>query len=206
MAETRSFLSRWALRKQQAQGGELPAEEAEISASKTPSEAELVADADVIDEAPTAAEIASEPETDTPESLLTAEDLPDPDSIEIGGSFASFMANNVDPNVKKNALRALWKQPHFSEIDGMMEYALDYSCQPTLSAEVSSELAKKVFRHLLDNADEETTELADAESLPPATEALASATPAISDNLDEEPVADSQNATFTEEKPDDRVV
>lgn len=88
------------------------------------------------------------------EKLLTEADLPDPNSIGIGGSFSQFMAKNVDPLAKKNALRALWKQPHFNEIDGLLEYGLDYSNQPKLSKLESAELVKKVFRNLLD--DEQT--------------------------------------------------
>ncbi|MDF0533434.1 DUF3306 domain-containing protein [Shewanella sp. A32] len=207
MAEERSFLSRWAQRKQQAQQG-----------TDIPDEPEIVVDDEVIAssvtaETETAISVAAQnvpaSATDT-DSLLTADDLPDPDSIEIGGSFASFMANNVDPDVKKNALRALWKQPHFSEIDGMMEYALDYSCQPTLSAEVSSQLAKKVFRHLLEKTEDAVkdtvTELADAPAVnsevltqPPAEEHLA-------DNLDERLTADSQNAASVVQTSDKRVV
>ncbi|SUI79418.1 Protein of uncharacterised function (DUF3306) [Shewanella putrefaciens] len=95
-----------------------------------------------------------------PNRILTAEDLPNPEEIEIGGSFASFMAANVDPAVKTAALRALWKQPHFNEIDGLLEYALDYSNQTKLTPEVSAELAKKVFRYMTkdnEDSDEEAT-------------------------------------------------
>lgn len=199
MAEERSFLSRWAQRKQQALEGEVP------------DEPEVAADDDVTatlttDVAPaTAADAAVTASEDEPQPLLGAEDLPDPDSIEIGGSFASFMANNVDPDVKKNALRALWKQPHFSEIDGMMEYALDYSCQPTLSAEVSSELAKKVFRHLLEKTEEAVTDLADV-PVPADAEAETPEPTLLADNLDEAITADSQNATLSAAEPDKGVV
>lgn len=103
--------------------------------------------------------------------LLTAEDLPNPNEIEIGGSFAHFMAANVDPAAKSAALKALWKQPQFNEIDGLLEYALDYSNQPKLSPAVSAELAKKVFRFITeDKADtDETTEM-DTEALAQQTE------------------------------------
>ncbi|TCN87055.1 DUF3306 domain-containing protein [Shewanella fodinae] len=202
MAEERSFLSRWAQRKQQALEGEV-LDEPEVAAPEEVADEEVatVVDADGAS-AVTAEVVSAESEAET---LLGAEDLPDPDSIEIGGSFASFMANNVDPDVKKNALRALWKQPHFSEIDGMMEYALDYSCQPTLSAEVSSELAKKVFRHLIEKTEEAVTELAD-EPVPAVTEAEMPAPTLLADNLDEAITADSQNATLPAAEPDKGVV
>lgn len=88
------------------------------------------------------------------EKLLTLDDLPDPSAISIGGSFAQFMAKNVDPIAKKMALRSLWKQPHFNEIDGLLEYGLDYSNQPTLSDSESAHLMKKVFRYVVDEIKE----------------------------------------------------
>ena len=83
-----------------------------------------------------------------------AEALPDPDAIEEGGSFAAFLKEGVDPTKKRDALRALWSQPQYNITDGMAEYALDYSAQPKLSAQVAKEVATQVFRHL-DKALEE---------------------------------------------------
>ncbi|WP_084643717.1 DUF3306 domain-containing protein [Ferrimonas futtsuensis] len=82
------------------------------------------------------------------------EALPDPDAIEEGGSFAAFLKEGVDPTKKRDALRALWSQPQYNITDGMAEYALDYSDQPKLSAQVAKEVATQVFRHL-DKALEE---------------------------------------------------
>lgn len=150
------LLARWNLRRQQVQ----QEEEAEQLAQQAPEPTtQLTEHADAVNAEPSEAN-----------KTLMAEDLPDPESIEVGGSFASFMADNVDPNAKAAALRALWKQPHYSEIDGLLEYALDYTNQPKLSAEVSAELAKKVFRHL--NKDEEQevpNELSEAEEMTAST-------------------------------------
>lgn len=134
------LLARWSLRRQQVQ----QEEEAEQMAQHSPEQATATIEP---------ANETSPVESSDDNKILMAADLPDPESIEVGGSFASFMANNVDPNAKAAALRALWKQPHYSEIDGLLEYALDYTNQPKLSPEVSAELAKKVFRHL--NKDDE---------------------------------------------------
>ncbi|GAA0791064.1 MULTISPECIES: DUF3306 domain-containing protein [Pseudomonadati] len=102
------------------------------------------------------------------DTVLQADELPDPDSIEVGGSFASFMAKNVDPAAKAAALRALWKQPQYGHIDGLLEYALDYTNQPKLSAEVSAELAKKVFKHVIEKEEapeDETLETTQSDAL-----------------------------------------
>lgn len=84
------------------------------------------------------------------DEALESEPLPDPSTIEVGGSFARFMAKSVDPTTKAAALRALWKQPQYGHIDGLIEYALDYTNQPLLSADVSTELASKVFRYVVE--------------------------------------------------------
>lgn len=147
--------------------------------------------------------------------VLTAEDLPDPDKIEVGGSFASFMGANVDPVAKAAALKALWKQPQYNEIDGLLEYALDYSNQPKLSAEQSAEIAKKVFRHVTKKEEEpeaEEQELAqDVEGI--ADDAIASSSNET--NLDNEAPEDildinsndlSQNAPDSDGETKDAVV
>lgn len=199
MAEKSGFLSRWALRKQQVQDGETPIDEPLVEVS--PQEDAAVASVPET-QAALDPQLEAEPQE---EKLLTAEDLPDPKGIEVGGSFASFMAKNVDPAVKTAALRTLWKQPHFNEIDGLLEYALDYSNQPKLTAEASAELAKKVFRHVLEKEEPEEAEeaLAEADASLEDTEsevpqlAEQSAPQSPTDNLDGEMPAEVQNATDT---------
>ncbi|MGI2105932.1 DUF3306 domain-containing protein [Shewanella frigidimarina] len=103
------------------------------------------------------------------DEVAEPEALPDPNTIEVGGSFARFMAKSVDPTTKAAALRALWKQPQYGHIDGLLEYALDYTNQPLLSADVSAELASKVFRYVIEkekpepelDADLAPTDMAD---------------------------------------------
>ncbi|QSX33568.1 DUF3306 domain-containing protein [Shewanella avicenniae] len=226
MSESRGFLSRWALRKQQAQQGEELPDEVEI-----PSDSSVDAEATPIDSAAASVQDVADPVSEaTPatdeEQILTAEDLPDPENIEVGGSFASFMAKNVDPSVRQNALRALWKQPHFSEIDGMMEYALDYSNQEILTPEVSSELAKKVFRHLVKDEEKPDDvvepEIAAQDDMPDAQltadvdeqmpAEIAEQAPELiestdsTDKMDGEVVQLSQNDPLAAEKNNERVV
>ncbi|MBV7316060.1 DUF3306 domain-containing protein [Shewanella sp. NIFS-20-20] len=142
MTAEKGLLSRWQLRRQQV-AAEAEAEQAQFAQQQASLEAKLepssLDDGEVVGEA----EVV---------------ELPDPEKIEVGGSFASFMADNVDPLAKKAALRALWKQPHFNEIDGLLEYALDYSNQPKLSAEVSEELVNKVFKRVIEREQQELAE------------------------------------------------
>lgn len=139
------LFSRWTQRRQQVEEERL-AEEAAIA-----TEQEALADEVLLDQE---SEQALDQEADGEAKVLTAEDLPDPDKIEVGGSFASFMGANVDPTAKAAALKALWKQPQYNEIDGLLEYALDYSNQPKLSAEQSAKIAKKIFRYVTKKEDE----------------------------------------------------
>ncbi|MDO6612770.1 DUF3306 domain-containing protein [Shewanella sp. 1_MG-2023] len=146
----RGFFSRWTERREQVE-----AEAAELAQQEQQAQA-LQAQADN-EEIPSNDAQAESAEADQPEKILEAEDLPDPEKIEVGGSFASFMGANVSPEAKSAALKALWKQPQYNEIDGLLEYALDYSNQPKLSPEVSAELAKKVFRNVMKD-EKETAE------------------------------------------------
>ncbi|MEH6736364.1 MAG: DUF3306 domain-containing protein [Shewanella sp.] len=151
------LLNRWEIRRQRV-AEEAKQEELLQQAQEKPDDfniltAEPIEDVSVID-----ADEVAEPEV-----------LPDPNSIEVGGSFARFMAKSVDPTTKAAALRALWKQPQYGHIDGLLEYALDYTNQPLLSADVSAELASKVFRYVIEkekpepeiDADLAQTDIAD---------------------------------------------
>lgn len=184
-----SLLSRWNLRRQKVE----QEAEADIEASEAAKKAESVAVDTTATEPSTHSEVI-EPDEDT---VLTADDLPDPEKIEVGGSFASFMGTNVDPAAKSAALKALWKQPHYSEIDGLLEYALDYSNQPKLSADVSAELAKKVFRHVVKEKDDEeeieTVSELESDEMTHAETAAVSDTKQVSDILDDNDDELSQN-------------
>ncbi|MCT8988221.1 DUF3306 domain-containing protein [Shewanella phaeophyticola] len=154
MSSSDGLLSRWELRRQRV------AEEAE----------QLEREAAHVDETVDVIALDNASQTNDVDEALTEtnvedEPLPDPNTIEVGGSFARFMAKNVDPTAKAAALRALWKQPQYGHIDGLLEYALDYSNQPVLSADVSAELANKVFRYVVEKTDDaEDEQLAEVEN------------------------------------------
>ncbi|PIW62924.1 DUF3306 domain-containing protein [Shewanella sp. CG12_big_fil_rev_8_21_14_0_65_47_15] len=196
------FLSRWTQRREQvtAEEAALSLKQPQTILSAPPVESESEVGASI-----TADTVTIQQPLDEPNRILTAEDLPNPEEIEIGGSFASFMGTNVDPAAKTAALRALWKQPHFNEIDGLLEYALDYSNQPKLSPEVSAELAQKVFRYITKDSNESDEESILAENVASnvpenAMESKNSdvetelATATIADNLDGETDDLPQNA------------
>jgi len=141
------LLSRWNLRRQQV----ADEQEAEEKALEAADQAEVSIEETSLEDAST--EVSAESQAE--DKVLSAEELPDPEKIEVGGSFASFMADNVDPTAKAAALKALWKQPQYNEIDGLLEYALDYTNQPKLTPEHSAEIAKKIFRYVTKDKEEE---------------------------------------------------
>ncbi|ACJ31647.1 Conserved hypothetical protein [Shewanella piezotolerans WP3] len=203
------LLSRWNLRRQKVEQ-EAEADFEALDATEVQVETEEVIDTATVEADGTSVDTVESNE----DKLLTAEDLPDPEKIEVGGSFASFMGANVDPAAKSAALKALWKQPHYSEIDGLLEYALDYSNQPKLSADVSAELAKKVFRHVVkDKDDEEENEEAlalESDEMTSTEEAVqaevVSDTESVSDILDGEDEHLSQNEPEHQDVTNKKVV
>ncbi|WP_051202091.1 DUF3306 domain-containing protein [Ferrimonas senticii] len=80
-------------------------------------------------------------------------ELPDPESIEQGGSFADFLKEGVDPATRKQALRALWSQPQYNQLDGLVDYGHDYAAQPLLDGDTAAQLTQSVFRHVKKAAD-----------------------------------------------------
>jgi hypothetical protein len=151
------LLNRWEIRRQRV-AEEAKQEELLQQAQEKPDDFNILTAEPIEDVSAIDADEVAEPEA-----------LPDPNSIEVGGSFARFMAKSVDPTTKAAALRALWKQPQYGHIDGLLEYALDYTNQPLLSADVSAELASKVFRYVIEkekpepeiDADLAPTDIAD---------------------------------------------
>ncbi|WOT05312.1 DUF3306 domain-containing protein [Shewanella youngdeokensis] len=201
------LLSRWNLRRQKV-SEETETEVTATEAEQTSPEAETLVSSEV---APaTGAEGVATQAAPEEGKLLTAADLPDPEKIEVGGSFASFMGANVDPAAKSAALKALWKQPHYNELDGLLDYALDYTNQPKLSAEVSSELAKKVFRYVVEDDDEkegDATSALESDEVASAAPALDAASDAAeSDILGDDNAALSQNEPQHQDITNNKVV
>lgn len=194
MSDTsQGFLSRWQARRE-AVAAEQAAEDVELTSAAEPSSPDSADTVAAKASAETAID-AQQPAVDgAEEAELAAEPLPDPENIEVGGSFARFMSNDVDPLTRTAALRALWKQPQYNHIDGLIEYALDYSNQPKLSVDASMELAKKVFRHVVESATEEVE--AEASALAATTE----------DNLPEVTDEVSQNGQAEGDEPQGPVV
>jgi hypothetical protein len=95
------FLSRWSKRKTEARTGTPPAEEP------------------VTPPLPAAAAQPTVPEAPAP--------LPPVESLTPESDFTGFMRPDVDGGLRSQALKALFKDPHYNVMDGLDIYISDYS-------------------------------------------------------------------------------
>lgn len=99
MPDEPDFLTRWSRRKAAARSGERAAP------------AEVVAEAQPEPEPPPAPQPVEVPE------------LPDPETLEAGSDFKAFMAENVPGDLRRQALRRLWRvNPIINSLDGLDDY------------------------------------------------------------------------------------
>jgi hypothetical protein len=113
LAEDGSFLRRWSRRKVEARDGEAGAGDIRETAAAS----EIASAAPV----PPARQAEADAETDRPA-------LPDIESLTEQSDFSVFMRDDVPPDLRTRALQKLWRlDPAFSEMDGLRDYADDYS-------------------------------------------------------------------------------
>jgi hypothetical protein len=108
MAHDDRFLSRWSRLKNEAK--------------KPPAESAAPAPADP---AAGATPSPAAPAVPAPEPVPPA--LPPVESLTSESDFAPFMRSEVDPSVKREALRTLFRDPRFNVMDGLDVYIDDYS-------------------------------------------------------------------------------
>lgn len=111
------FLDRWSRRKSESEQPESP-------------------------EAPTRDSSSAEPE---PAAELTDADLPLPESLGEDGDYAAFLAPGISDALRRRALRRLFTQSRFNGMDGLDDYADDFSGFPPLG-----DLVTREMRRLLD--------------------------------------------------------
>ncbi len=142
-AQVSNFLSRWSLRKQKVKQGEEVSDEPVLT-----TESDTVEDSQALVEPSVAVE--KESETEIEPELPTEADL-----VTITGTsnVSQFMAEGVDKNLKKAALRKMFLNPEFA-----MEDEPNYSTPPKLDSETASKL-----REWLVEPEEEQEEISDEE-------------------------------------------
>ncbi len=139
------FLSRWSQRKLQTRDDqELPVEAGLQEADELP--------ADV-----PAAEIAA---ADEVEKLLTDEDMPPIESLTEASDYSGFMSEGVSEELRRLALRRLFRSAAFNVVDGLDDYDDDFTSFEKLGDIVTSDMrfqmeeeARKKMQAMLDDED-----------------------------------------------------
>ena len=146
------FLSRWSKRKTEARAGTPPPVEP------------------VPEPAPPAPVPAPEA------ASVPAEPLPPVESLTMESDYTGFMKPEIGEDLKRGALKALFKDPHFNVMDGLDIYISDYSQPDPLPPEWLSQLKQMkrlgAYEEKVEEVPEPAREVAEASS-EAATEAVA---------------------------------
>lgn len=115
---------------------------------------------------------------ETPAEAIEPASLPDIDSLTVGSDFKVFMRAGVPPELRRQALRKLWRlDPKLANLDGLLEYGEDYTQvgRAGTAAKTAYQVGKG-FLEKLDEAREVTAEDAEAAAAQIETQADAGAT------------------------------
>ncbi len=140
------------------------------------------------------------PERTLPDSALS-QPLPALDGLTAQSDFSPFMAKDVDPQLRNQAMKKLFTDPHYNVMDRLDTYIDDYSIESPLSMDIIRQMSISKTLKLFDD-EEEKKNVAAAETsapvaslpdaavpMPPAIEATdkCGADPASNNNLKHSP-------------------
>lgn len=125
-----SLLHRWSKQKGEATEEELPSTEIQDQESET--------DTDSDAEATASAETEQTEQTEQEEKAPV--ELPPIESLSEDSDFSLFMSPEVDENLRKLALRKLFKSPFFNVVDGLNDYDDDFTTFELLGDIVTSDM------------------------------------------------------------------
>jgi hypothetical protein len=147
------FLSRWSRRKTLARRGETPPE---------PKPADPRGAAAGI--APGTGAPQQQAATAVPAAPAEPPPLPPVESLTPDSDFTPFMRSEVDPNLRRQALRTLFQDPRFNVMDGLDVYIDDYSKPDPIPAEWMGRLNQMArLGHYKDPEAEAAEDAGDAE-------------------------------------------
>jgi len=116
-------------------------------------------DATPLEVAPSDPQAVGPLETGTEPQERAPEPLPPVESLTPESDFTPFMQSGVDPDVKREALKTLLRDPRFNVMDGLDVYIDDYSKPDPLPDEWLAKLNQvKHLGHYLETADKEAPE------------------------------------------------
>jgi Protein of unknown function (DUF3306) len=152
MTDDEPFLSRWSRRKVEAREPDAPVAPAPVELAPATSQA------------PTKTE---------PAEAVRAE-LPSIDSLHgLQSEYREFFKPDVDPGTQRAALKKLFSDPHFNQMDGLDVYIDDYNKFEPMSAAVSAALGANKFLQVVDHllSEQKPKEAADAAGNEPLQQA-----------------------------------
>ncbi|WP_246316129.1 DUF3306 domain-containing protein [Tepidicella baoligensis] len=163
MADDEGFFSRWSRRKAQARQeeqavdrptrqavGATPAAAAPIP---TPPSAPLAVEPPAAPGQPIAPPL---PEAERPtEAAPPLPTLDDVRALTPDADFSRFVAPEVSPDVRNAAMKKLFSDPFFNEMDGLDIYIDDYSKPDPLPASLARKLVSAQFMKLFDEPQDE---------------------------------------------------
>lgn len=188
-----SFLSRWSRRKIE----EKAADKAVVSSV----DGDIQAPNSSIG-GPSGAKMAGTP---LPERTLPSETeqkapLPAIDSLTVDADFSPFMARDVDPALRNQAMKKLFTDPHyqFENMDKLDIYIDDYSKSDPIPLEILKKMyqsrALSIFDDEEDDEKEKHAKPNDADTTPPVS-ADADNSPALPESCAESPALGNDQVT-----------
>jgi hypothetical protein len=138
------FLSRWARLKRESREAPPPAPAPEVAPEG---------------ETPAAGEGADVREGEAEKAAVEAEplELPPLDSLTGESDFSPFMRAGVDPELRRLALRKMWRNPKYNVVDSLDPYRADFKAFTALGDIVTADMkyhAERLLREQLERAAE----------------------------------------------------
>jgi hypothetical protein len=95
--------------------------------------------------------------------------LPDPESLTPDSDFTMFMRSGVDPQARNAALKRLFSDPHFNQMDGLDVYIDDYGRPDPIPAAMLRRLNQARSLRLFDEDEDEDGRVDErVDEVPPA--------------------------------------
>ncbi len=149
------FMQRWSERKVAAQ--------AEVD-SDLKTETDLkVAHADELENSPLDKSLVTESNLTEPEvqEFKTDEDMPPVEELTEDSNYSDFLSPKVSDALRKQALRKLFHLPFLNVVDGLDDYAEDYTKFAALGDIIPHEMKRMLERERIKELEEQETELLD---------------------------------------------
>jgi hypothetical protein len=140
------FLARWSRRKTLARRD-----------SESPNPAPAPVSAESLEVIPKSADVDTDTDTDAePERLLTDADMPPLESLGPDSDYSGFLSRGVSEALRRKALARLFRSPAYNVVDGLDDYAEDFTKFAPLGDIVTADMRHQIEQRLKRLADTET--------------------------------------------------